>query len=265
MTERQVTPGIEGNRRRMNRADGGTTPDAAYRSLCRLGGVAAWMVALLTVVEVIAFTVFPPPDTVRDWFTLFQGSPIVGFIGFWGLELPMYLMFVMVFLALYVVLKKNSESGMAIALALALLGVAIFFATNNPFTMLTLSRRYAAAATEGHRAALVAAGEAILASTNQRAVGGFNIALFLVSVGGLIVSSVMLRSRSFSRTTAYVGILAHGLSLADYLRQALTTSTAIALFVILPGALLLVIWFVWVGTRLLWLGQSEREIPPGQA
>ncbi len=221
----------------------------------RVGGVAALVVALLTVMEVIFFIIYPPPITVIGWFELFQSSPIIGLLDFWGLELFMYAMFILVFLALYMALKRVNQWSMAVALSLALLGVAIFYATNNPFSMLTLSNKYAIATTEMERVTLVAAGEAVLASTNQRAVGGFNIGLFLVSIAGLIVSVVMLRSTAFSRATAYIGILAFGLSLADYIRQVITSSVAIALLVILPGALLLVIWFSLIGRRLLQLGR----------
>jgi hypothetical protein len=111
----------------------------------------------------------------------------------------------------------------------------------------------------------LAAGQAVLANTGQRAVGGFNVGLFLVSVAGLLVSSVMLQSKSFSRTTAYVGILAHTLSLADYLRQVLTSSEIVALVVILLGALFLVIWYVLVGRRLYQLGRLEGETLPKQS
>jgi hypothetical protein len=107
--------------------------------------------------------------------------------------------------------------------------------------MLSLSNQYAAATTDAQRTTLLAAGQAVLANTSQRIVGGFNVGWFLVSVAGLIVSSVMLQSSSFSRTTAYVGILAHGLSLADDVRQALTSSVTVALLVILPNAL-----FLWM-------------------
>jgi hypothetical protein len=140
-------------------------------------------------------------------------------------------------------------------LTLALLGIAIFFATNNPFSMLSLSRQFAAATTDVQRSTLLAAGEAILANTNQRAIGGFNIGLLLISIAGLIVSSVMLRATSFRRLTAYVGILAFGFSLADYLRQAFTSSVIITLLLIFPGALLIVVWFSLVGRRLLQLGR----------
>jgi hypothetical protein len=233
--------------------------DPAYRGLCKLGGVAALIVAFLTVLEVIAFGFYPQPTTVAGWFGLFQASPIIGLLDFWGLEAPMYAMFAIVFLALYVVLRRVNASAIPIALTLALLGIAIFFATNNPFSMLTLSRQFAAGTTDPQKSMLLAAGEAVLANTNQRAVGGFNIALFLISVAGLIVSSVMLHSSSFPRLTGYVGVLAYGLSLADNLRQALTSSVTIALLVILPSALLLVVWFVLVGRRLFLLGHLQME------
>jgi hypothetical protein len=232
--------------------------DPAYRRLYRLGGAAAWSVSLLTVAEVAAFAFFPQPSTAIGWFTLFLNNPIIGILDFWGLEVPMYAMFVIVFLALYVVLRKVDQSWMAIALTLALLGIAIFFATNNPFSMLSLSRKYAATNAEAHRSELLAAGEALLANTNQRAVGGFNMGLFLVSMAGLIVSAVMLQASSFGRWTAYVGILTWGLSLADYLRQAFTSSTIIALLLIVPYALLATVWFVLVGRSLLQLGSSTE-------
>jgi hypothetical protein len=249
-------PRIGRRRRRMDQA-GARSSGPAYGRLYRLGSVAAFLVAFLTLAEVVAFAVFPQPSTVRGWFTLFRTRPIVGLVDFWGLELPMYAMFAIVFLALYVALRKVDRSGMAIALTLALLGIPIFFATNNPFSMLSLSRRFAAATTDVNRTALLAAGEALLANTNQRAVGGFNIGLFLVSVAGLIVAFVMRRAPSFGRSTAYVGLLAFAFSLADYVRQILTSSAMIALLVILPGALLLIAWFALVGRRLWQLGHLE--------
>jgi hypothetical protein len=242
----------------MSQIAGERLVDPAYRSLYRLGGVTALIVAILTVIEVIVFTLYPQPSTVSGWFELFQVSPIIGLLDFWGLEILMYAMYAIVFLALYIVLRKVNKSGMAIAFTLSLLGIAIFFATNNPFSMLSFSSKYAAVTTDLQRSTLLGAGEAVLANTNQRIVGGFNIGFFLVSIAGLIVSSVMLRATSFRRLTAYVGILAFGLSLADYLRQAFTSSIIIALLLILPGALLLVVWFFLVGRRLLQLGRLGR-------
>jgi len=249
----------------MNQVSNAEATDSAYKGLYALGGAAALIVAVLTLTEVVVLAFYPQPGTVSEWFRLLQSNTILGILDLWGLEFLMYAMFAIVFLALYVVLRKANESLMAIAITFALLGIGIFFATNNPFSMLSLSNQYAAATTDAQSSTFLAAGQAILANTGQRAVGGFNLGLFLVSVAGLIVSSVMLHTKSFSRLTAYVGILAYALALADYLRQALTSSAALALLVILPSALLLVIWYVLVGRRLYQLGRLEGKMLPKQS
>jgi hypothetical protein len=236
------------------------TAHSTYQNLYKIGGAAALVAAVLILGEVLVLAIYPPPNTMSGWFMLFKSNSIIGFLDFWGLEVPMYLMFTMMFLALYVALRKTNPSLMVIALTFALLGIGVFLATNNPSSMLSLSNQYATAATDAERSTLLAAGQALLSNTNQRAVGGFNMGLFLVSAAGLMVSSVMLQSNSFSRSTAFVGILAHGLSLADYLRQVLTSSAIVALLVILPNALFLVIWHVLVGRRLYQLGHPERKI-----
>lgn len=233
------------------------TGGSAYQGLYRLAGAAALIAAALTLGEVIILALYPQPATIGGWFELLQSRPIIGLLDLWGLEVPLYLMFALVFLALYAALGKTDPGLMLVALVLALLGVAVFVATNNPFSMLSLSGQHAVATTDAERSALLAAGQALLANTGQRGVGGFNIALLLVSIAGLVVSSVMLRSGSFSKTTAYLGLLAHGLSLADYVRQALTPSVLAALLVIIPNAVLLVAWYVAVGRRLYRLGRHE--------
>jgi hypothetical protein len=248
----------------MNRTDSANTPDAAWAPLCRIGGVAALAAVVLTLGDVIVLAAFPPPGTIREWFALFQTNPFIALLDFWGLEVPMYAMYALVFLALFVVLRKADESRMAIVKTLALLGVGIFLATNNPFSMLSLSNQHAAAATEAEKSAYLAAGQTLLVNTGQRAIGGFNTGLFLVSIAGLIVSTVMLGSGTFSRATAWVGIFAHTLSLADSLRQAITASEIILLLVVLPNALLLVIWYAMVGRSLLRLGRAGAMPSSGQ-
>jgi hypothetical protein len=76
-------------------------------------------------------------------------------------------------------------------------------------------------------------------------------------LAGLTVSLVMLKTSPFPRSTAYTGILGYALALAKYLRQALTSSVALALLLILPSALLLATWFFLVGRLLLRLASSQ--------
>ncbi|MEJ2551101.1 MAG: DUF4386 family protein [Anaerolineales bacterium] len=239
----------------MERGENSPSVEQSDGDIFRIGAAAAFIAAAVTLGEVIAQSISPLPGTVVEWFALFQRNRLVGLLQFWGLEVVMYVMFVIVFLAFYSALKNVDRTRMRIAVTLALIGVAVFLATNNPFAMLSLSDQHAAAATEAQKSIFVAAGQALLANTNQRTVGGFNVGLFLVSIAGWIVSASMLRSKSFSRSTAYVGIAANVLSLLDYLRQALTSSEIIALLVILPNAVLLIIWYFSIYRQLSRLGR----------
>jgi hypothetical protein len=176
------------------------------------------------------------------------------------LEIPGYALFVPMFLAIYVAIRRVNESYMVIATILAIIGITVFLTTNNPFTLLSLSNQYAAATTDAQRSLFLAAGQAIIANTNQRAFGGFNMGLLFMSVAGLIVSFVMLRSNIFSKATAYVGILAFTISLAEYFRLVLVPSELILLLIIaIASGLLLLIWLILVGIRLLQLGSGNSK------
>lgn len=107
---------------------------------------------------------------------------------------------------------------------------------------------------------LLAAGQTIIANTGQRAVGGFNMGFLLISISGIIVSNVMLRSSIFSKMTAYIGIFAFAISIADYFRIVFLPHalSLLLIFAILSG-LLLFIWFIFVGQRLIQLGNGISE------
>lgn len=79
-------------------------------------------------------------------------------------------------------------------------------------SMLPLGDRYAAATTVEARAQLLAAGETILATDMWHSTGAF-VGGLLFQGAAVLVSVVMRRTRVFSRTTAWVGILTHGLDL----------------------------------------------------
>jgi hypothetical protein len=229
-----------------------------YRNLCRIGGAAAIAAAALTLGEAIVFAAFPQPGPVENWFRLLQERPLIGWLDGWGLELLMYAAFVPLFLALYAALRKSDPGWMAISISTALVGIGVFFAANNPFALLSLARQHATAGA-AEQAELLAAGRALLAHTGQRAVGGFNTGLFLVSIAGLIASWVMLRSAAFGKTAARAGLLANAFSLADFLRAALTDSKLAVLIMAMASVLFLTIWLAAAGRDLMRLGKARTE------
>jgi len=251
---------------KLNHVTDAETADSHWKGLYKVGGAAALIVAVLLPIEVIVMTAYPLPSTVIGYFTLFQSNRLIGLLDLYLLEIPVYALFVPMFLALYAALRRTNESYMALATTLAIIGIAVFLATNNPFSMLCLSDQYAAATTDAQRSLFLAAGQAMLANTNQRAVEGFNMGFLLVSVAGLIVSAVILRSNIFSKVTAYVGILANALSLAEYFRLVFVPEAVLLLlFIAIASCLLLLIWYILIARRLFQLGRLEKKTLPQQS
>ncbi|MBA7500966.1 MAG: DUF4386 family protein [Clostridia bacterium] len=251
---------------RLNQVTDAKTADSHWKGLYRIGGAAGLIVVVLLPIEIIVMTAYPLPSTVIGYFTLFQSNRLIGLLDLYLLEIPVYALFVPMFLALYAALRRANESYMALATTLAIIGITVFLATNNPFSMLSLSDQYAAATTDAQRSQFLAAGQAMLANTNQRAVEGFNMGFLLVSVAGLIVSAVMLRSNIFSKVTAYVGILASALSLAEYFRLVFVPEAVLLLlFIAIASCLLLLIWYILIARRLFQLGRLEKKPLPQQS
>jgi hypothetical protein len=79
-------------------------------------------------------------------------------------------------------------------------------------------------------------------------------------MGGLVVSVVMLRSKVFSKLTAYTGIAASVLLffLGDIATTIFSTSYVIAAFIVV-GYVLWMLWFSLIAQRLFQLGRSSRK------
>lgn len=171
------------------------------------------------------------------------------------------------FLALYAVLRRAHKSTMAIATTLALVAIAVYFASNTALSMLSLSDQYAAATTEAQRTTFLAAGQTTLAINRfsdpgaHPGAGGY-ASLLLIAVAGMITSVVMLRSDMFNRATAYVGILASALDLAYCIAYAFVPavdSDLLAVCFIPAVGLLLMIWHILIGRRLYRLGRLKGK------
>jgi hypothetical protein len=219
------------------------TADSHWKNLYRVGGTAALIIVVLYLIQIIIFIAWPPPSTVIGWFTLFQNNWLLGLFDLDLLSLADYALMSLMFLALYVALRRTNESFMAIALALGFVGIAVYFASNTAFSMLSLSKQYAAATTDAERSMFLAAGQAMFAIYQGTA---FNVSYVLVSIAPLIISAVMLRGNVFSKATGYVGILANVLGLAYFL-------PAVGVFLSLISVVGLMIWYILIARRLLQL------------
>jgi len=216
--------------------------ESAWRSLYKIGGAAALLVALFVPIQIIVFIVEPPPETVAGWFALFQDSALLSLLDMDLLLLVDQVLSGLLLLALYIALRRTSQAFMLIAFIFALLGIAAYLASNPAFEMLSLSNGYAVAATEAERAIFLAAGEGMLATWTGTA---YSVGYVLVGIALLITGVVMVRSGRFGRVTAWVGVVMGVLSLVP--ASAGTVGLVFALGSLLP----LEIWYILVGLKLV--------------
>jgi hypothetical protein len=227
---------------------------SSWRTLYRVGAVAAVAVLVLVAVQVPVFLSRPFPSTVSEWFALFGESPIVGLINMDVLMMVDNALLALVFLALYAALREASRSWMAIAVVLALVSITTYFASNTAFQMLSLSHRHAAATTDVARLSALAAGEAMVATWQGSA---FNASYILSAVSILITSVVMLRSRTFSRWTGGTGVVFGTLSLVP--ASAGKLGLVFSLLSLIPMA----VWLVLIARGLGRLGREARAEQAG--
>jgi len=188
-----------------------------------------------------------------------QNSRVVGLLRLDLLTVIVMPLYYLLFTGIYVALRRTNGAYTALATALAFIGVTLFLATPSVFSMVYLSDQYVAATTEAQKSLFLAAGEAIIASDMWHSTGAIMGGILLQSAG-VLISVVMLQSKVFSKVTAYVGILTHGLDLAHILIGFFVPGVGVILMAI-AGPLYL-IWFPLVGRRLFQLGQgvSKEEV-----
>lgn len=217
--------------------------------LYKVSGMAALVTAVLIIIQMVVFVLWPPPSDAIDYFNLFQNNALVGFLSLDLLYVIDNVLLIPILLALYIALRKTNESFMAIGTALGFIGIACLFASNPSVGMYSLSGQYAAATTEIQRSLFLAAGQALLAAYTGTT---YHLSLILGSVALVIICIVMLQSKTFSKATAYMGIVANVLALGLYVPK-------IGVYILVFSIIFLWIWYVLITRKLFRLGQIASQ------
>jgi hypothetical protein len=230
--------------------------DSNWKSLFKLCG---WIAVILVVYSLITMVILVllgiPPTTAAKAFDMLQENRFVALLRLDILTVLVYMpLFYLLFLGLYVTLKETHLVPATIAVLLGFAGVTLFLATPSVFSWLALSDKFAAATNEAQKNLLLAAGEAILASDMWHGTGA-TIGSILIQVATTMISIAMLSSNAFRKSTAYVGIVTHGLDLAHLLIGFFLPAGGFVLLAI-AGPLYLV-WFPLLAQDFFRLGRTD--------
>jgi hypothetical protein len=238
----------------MNQALNETT-DTNWKSLYTLGGVASLiLLAYSLATMLILVAIGGQPETAQEGFTMLQNNRLVGLLRLDVLSIFVMPLYYLLFLDNYAILKKVNNAYAMLATVLIFSGLTLFLATPSVFSWLSLSDKFATATSEAQRVQLLAAADAILASDMWHGSGAI-IGGILLQTGTVLISIVMLWGNSFSKATAYVGILTHSLDLAHIFVGFLFPTLGF-IFMAIAGPLYLV-WFPLLARDLFRLGRSE--------
>jgi hypothetical protein len=232
--------------------------ETQWQRVYTVGGLAALLTVLVGVIE-IGLSFLPGGNpvgvvTAVDWYAHFQSSWFFGLRNLGLLNIFLTTLGALTTFALYGAHRKTHGPVVALVLITSLLGAAVFFATNRAFAMLDLSQRYAAAATDGQRQALAAAGEALLAVGQSHTPGTF-LAFCLSELAGIGMALVMLRGQVFGRASAWAGLAGFGLLLVfEVCTSFLPAGLGAFMPLAMVGGLASLAWDILVARRLLQLG-----------
>lgn len=217
--------------------------DGRWRQLYR-AGAAAPLIALAFYLIEFSILIFGDayPASIEDWYALAQRSKLLSLWYLNALDIVSFALLGIMFLALYVALRRVRPSWTLISLYFALLGAVVFIVPRVlHLSLLPLSDLHAEAISEAQRSLYLAAGEALsqVSSATPQTLG-----FLMMAAAGMIMSIVVLRSRTrnrpFGRAAAYVGIVGFVAALANYVSRLLAPDIA-ALLMPVNGLL----WFAW--------------------
>lgn len=234
-----------------------------WRSLYNLSGVSTLVLLAYSLATILIMVLTGgQPETVEGVFAMLQEDRLVGLLRLDLLTVLVMPLYYVVFLAFFMALRRVNLGYAALAALLVFAGLTLFLATPSVFSYLSLSDRYAAAASGAQRAQLLAAGEAIYASDMWRGTGA-QVGGLLMQTGAVLVSVLMLKGNVFSKATGYVGIVTHGLDLA----HVVVAMAAPAIGNIIMGAAgpLYLIWFPMIALRFFQLGRRSEASRPSHS
>lgn len=234
-----------------------------WNSIYKIGAVAALCAVLVGLLE-MGITFLPGgninPQTVLDWFELFQANPFMGLRDLGLLNILLTALGILIFFALYAVLRQGRDQPYAtLALIITFIGTGIFYATNRAFPMLSLSQQYAAATTDLQRTILQSAGQSLL-SVGQSHTAGTFLGFFINEIAWIVITIVMLRGKLFNKITAITGILGWSiLSIHEFLTSFGSGVNEITMMVAIPGGLFLMAWYILIAARLFQFSRNPVE------
>ena len=230
------------------------TVESNLKSLYTIGGISAIMQLIVILsYSIVVGVLGQKPTSAAEYFAVFQRSPMEAF---WRGDFLLMLLiglYLGTFPSLYAALRRLSPVYAALATLFTILAVAGSFATESSFSLLHLGEQYVNATSEAVRTQLLSAGEAVIASDMWNSSAAY-MGGILLQGSGVMISVIMLRSKDFSKVTAYSGLLGNGLDLIQHILHIFLP--AVSSFITMFMGVFYFVWFPMLARDLFRLARA---------
>ena len=179
--------------------------DFNWYKLCKVGGISALIIVLIIPIQIIIFTVYPPPETTIGFFELFHDNWIIGLL---SLDFLYYInngLLILVYLGLFASLRKIDFANMLIAVIIGFLGIAIYYISTVGFEMLSISKLYYSTDSIEYKKQLLSVGHGLISRYKGTA---FDVYYVFNAITLLLISMTMYKSKDFGKSSATWGLIA---------------------------------------------------------
>lgn len=228
------------------------TADQDGRSLYRVGGISALVFGIAYVIIIALYIpIGAPPSGPEARLAYYAGSPTLWWI-ILGLSVLTDLLLVPVALSLYLALKDIHKNMMLVGTAFVALFIVLDLALTwtNIGSLIHLSTSYAAATKDAQRALFVTVAMYPASIVESNLLFVYNT--LTLSIGILIMGFVMGKG-SFSRSSAYLGLLTGILGIISVTSSFFSSSLSSTSVIL--ASMLTTVWAIFIGYRLYRLGQ----------
>jgi hypothetical protein len=203
--------------------------NSKWRNLYKTGGWVAinFLIYSLTTMAVM-LGLFAPPSNARDTLNILGQNMWVGLLRLDALTTVVMPFFYFLFLSLFIALRKKHPVVSIMTLLLGCACLTLFLAAPSFVSWLVFNDKFATATTEPQKTLLLAADETILATDLWHSSSAF-VGGLLLHTSTLLISLMMLRSKNFSKLSAWTGAATHSLDLVRVLFNYILPSLSVDL------------------------------------
>lgn len=226
-----------------------------WKSVYLTGAVSALLAIILIVADMIigsltGSTVSAAHQGAKTLLLMLDNNPLLALYQLDVLNLIIQVLMLPAMLAVYGALRRVNKAPATLAMMVFTIGSLIFIINNAAPAMYDLGIKYSLATTDSQLAMYEAAGEAVMAKGIHGSVGAFP-GFLLSTLGMLLFSVAMIHGKVFSKSVAWTGIAGNIVMLGYVVVITLFPwSGEYALFIAMPGGILVLLWTVFYMIRL---------------